>query len=233
MVHTVVMAGEGEYESHLTMRAVAKDFERQLGHDVSFCTPDIIEDYPDFPESRFSGLEALNDADLLVIYTRFRRLPDEQMKLFTGYIERHGPVVGLRTSTHAFHYPHGSEWEHWNDGFGRDVLGTPWVTHHGHSSTTEVKRLPGNDHEVLEGVEDEFSSPSWLYVVRCEDNCRPLLWGEPVNPERDAQPGPLCWAREPDRRRIVYTSLGHQGDFEVPSFRRLVVNAARWCTGTT
>jgi uncharacterized protein len=229
MVHTVVMAGEGEYESHLTMQVVAKDFEQQLGHRVTFSRPDILEDYPEFPISRFSQLEALEDADLLVVYTRFRRLPDEQMQLFVDYLDRRGPVVGLRTSTHAFRYPPGSGWEHWNDGFGREVLGSPWVTHHGHSSTTIVKRRPGVDHAVLRGVDDEFSSPSWLYVVRCEDGCSPLLWGEPVNPEREPEPGPLCWTRESHGRRVFYTSLGQQGDFEIPSFRNLILNAARWC----
>jgi uncharacterized protein len=231
MVHTVVMAGEGEYESHLTMQTVAKDLEQQLGHQVSFCRPDILEDYPDFPVSRFAGLEALNDADLLVVYTRFRRLPDDQMQLFVDYLERRAPVVGLRTSTHAFRYPSGSKWEQWNDGFGRDVLGSPWISHHGHSSTTIVRRLPGIDHPVLEGVEEEFSSPSWLYVVTCQEDCSPLMWGEPVNPECEPAPGPVAWARDNDGWRVLYTSLGQQGDFEIPSFRRLLVNGARWCAG--
>jgi uncharacterized protein len=228
MISTVVVAGDGEYESHQTMQVVAKDIEQQLGHHVSFCSPDIIEDNPGFPVSSFAGLEALADADLLVIFTRFRRLPEEQMQLFVDYVSRNGPVVGLRTATHAFHYPEGSKWEYWNDGFGRDVLGSPWIAHHGHSSTTVVRRAPGEDHEVLEGVEDEFSSPSWLYLVELEEGCRPLLLGEPVNPERAPQLGPVCWVREADRR-VLSTTLGQQGDFNIPSFRRLLVNAARWC----
>jgi uncharacterized protein len=228
MPQTVVMAGDGEYESQQTMRVVAEDIGQHLGHQVSFCSPDIIEDFPEFPVSRFTGLEALIEADLLIIFTRFRQLPDDQMQLFADYVARNGPVVGLRTSTHAFHYPRGSKWEYWNDGFGRDVLGSPWISHHGHSSTTAVRRVSGERHEVLEGVDDEFTSPSWLYVVNLEDGCKPLLLGEPVNPESAPEPGPVCWARE-SGRRVVYTSLGQQRDFEIPSFRRLLVNAARWC----
>ena len=232
MIQTVVMAGEGEYESHVTMRSVAEDLEKKLGHHVTFSTPDVVEDVPDFPLSRFSDLDTLKDADLLVVYTRFRRLPDEQMQLVVDYVERAGPVVGLRTSTHAFHYAEGSPWEQWNDGFGRDVLGTPWVSHHGHSSTTAVKRVATASHEVLEGVDPAFVSPSWLYRVRLEQGCSSLLWGDPIMPESPSEPGPVCWARD-GSRRVLYTSLGHPGDFAMPSFRRLLVNAARWCTAPT
>jgi type 1 glutamine amidotransferase len=229
MIRTVVLAGEPEYEAHLSMQAVAEDLERVLGHRVSFCVPDVIPDEPDFPISRFAGLEALSDADLLVVFTRFRRLEDDQMQRIIDYIERGAPVVGLRTSTHAFHYP-GSPWAQWNEGFGRDVLGSPWVSHHGHSSTTTVKGLPGVHHPVLDGVDEEFSSPSWLYRVELEPWCVQVLWGDPIAPESPPQPGPVCWVRDDSVRKVVYTSLGHPGDFQIPSFRRLLVNAARWCT---
>src|SRR5262249_24035696 len=48
------------------------------------------------------GLDALKTADLMVIFTRFRRLPDEQMKHVVDYVESGKPVIGLRTATHAF-----------------------------------------------------------------------------------------------------------------------------------
>jgi uncharacterized protein len=62
LIHTVVMAGEGEYESHITMRSVADDIGTKLGHRVTFSTPDVVEDVPDFPVSRFSDLDTLKDA---------------------------------------------------------------------------------------------------------------------------------------------------------------------------
>ena len=38
----------------------------------------------------------------LVIFTRFRDLPDDQMKHLVEYIESGRPIIGLRTATHAF-----------------------------------------------------------------------------------------------------------------------------------
>ena len=38
----------------------------------------------------------------MMIFTRFRALPDEQMKYIVDYLEAGKPVVGLRTATHAF-----------------------------------------------------------------------------------------------------------------------------------
>ena len=40
MTSTVVIAGEGEYQSDRTMRQVADDLERDLGHKVTYCVPE-------------------------------------------------------------------------------------------------------------------------------------------------------------------------------------------------
>jgi hypothetical protein len=224
MTRVTILAGEGEYGSHEAMRIVAADLREQLGAEISYRTPDVLDDYPEFPESTFGGLDELRTADLLVIYTRFRRLPDDEMAALRDY---GGPVIGLRTSTHAFHYPPGSVWESWNDGFGRDVLGSPWISHHGHSSSTDVSRYPGVDHPVLTGI-DQFRSRSWLYRVDLSPGCIPLLHGDPVDPEDEPTPGAVAWVRD-NERRVFYASLGHPEDFELPEFRRLLVNAAGWC----
>src|SRR5262245_24693004 len=115
----VVLAGEGEYGSDQTMRGVAADLQAEFGTQVSYQVPDVLPDYPDFPSSSFGGLDALASADLLVIYTRFRRLPDAEMAALAQYTARGGAVLGLRTSTHAFSFPPESQWASWNDGFGR------------------------------------------------------------------------------------------------------------------
>ena len=56
------------------------------------------------PERRdnIPGLEALETADLMVLFTRFRDLPDDQMKHVVDYVESGRPIIGLRTATHAF-----------------------------------------------------------------------------------------------------------------------------------
>ncbi len=38
----------------------------------------------------------------MIILTRFRNLPDEQMKHIADYVNSGRPIIGLRTATHAF-----------------------------------------------------------------------------------------------------------------------------------
>jgi len=234
MNRVVVLAGEGEYESNRTMVAVADDVRRQLPDvDVVYRAPDVLEDFPTFPKSSFGDLTPLREADLLVVFTRFRVLPDSEMDELVRYVERGGNVIGLRTSTHAFHFDDESPWAWWNDGFGRDVLGSPWVSHHGHSSSTDVSRIPGEDHAVLDGIPPEFHVRSGLYRVDLQPDCRPLLQGEAVDPESTPTPSPVAWVRELERSRVFFTSLGHPDDFVETPFRRLLVNAVRWCLADT
>jgi uncharacterized protein len=229
VTRVVVLAGEGEYGSDQTMRGVAADLRSQLGAEVSFRVPDVLPDYPEFPRSSFGDLADLATADLLVIYTRFRQLPEPEMAALAAYRARGGAVLGLRTSTHAFRFPPGSPWTEWNDGFGRDVLGTPWISHHGHSSHTIVSREPGCAHPVLDGLPSSFASRSWLYRAELSAGCSPVLHGEPVAAEDEPTPGPVAWTREVRGGRVFFTSLGHPEDFTLDPFRRLLVNAARWC----
>ena len=80
------------------------------------------------------GLEALKSADLMVIFTRFRALPDNQMKYIDDYLKSGKPVMGIRTATHAFNFDKDSDSnytqygnyyegdiEEWHGGFGRLV----------------------------------------------------------------------------------------------------------------
>ena len=38
----------------------------------------------------------------MIIATRFRDLPDDQMKEVVDYVESGRPIMGMRTATHAF-----------------------------------------------------------------------------------------------------------------------------------
>ena len=48
------------------------------------------------------GLSNLDDADLMVIQTRWRVLPDDQMAPIDRFLKAGKPVIALRTATHAF-----------------------------------------------------------------------------------------------------------------------------------
>ncbi len=231
MSEILVAVGDPEYYSHESMPAFAEVW-RAAGHDVTVAASSVVEDEPDFPVSEFVGLEALAGADLLVIYTRFRVLPDAQMALFEDYLDSGRPVLGLRTSSHAFRFPAESRWHSWNDGFGRYVLGTPWISHHGHASRTRVSVLPeAKEHPILAGVTPDFEVRSWLYHVRIppEKHVEPLLHGTPIDTAIEPEPGPVAWTTTNNGGRVFYTSLGHRDDFDVPAVRTLINNAVDWC----
>jgi uncharacterized protein len=229
----VVLAGEPEYDAHETMVSVADEFARAVGATVEFRVPDVIEDEPDFPLSTFGDLGVLDDADLLVVYTRFRNLADADMRALERYLAGTRPVIGLRTSTHAFHFPPDSAWAPWNERFGREVLGSPWISHHGHSSSTDVELAPDAPGALTAGLPQRFHARSWLYVVDPAPWATPVLVGEPVAPETDARPGPVAWCGEPNGRRTFYTSLGHPDDLALPPVRRLLSNAVAWALGVS
>ena len=233
MKRIAFLIGEPEYSSHVTMPGVAEELSKRHGYRTTLCVTSVVPDEPDFAPSEFSNLASLAEADLMVVYTRFRVLPDRQMESIRAYLDSGRPVAGLRTSTHAFHFPAGSPWQPWNDGFGRDVFGTPWISHHGHSSRTDVSVVErAKGHPILDGVAGRFAVRSWLYhVLPLSKPCEPLLWGSPIAPECSPQANPVAWTTVHNGARVFFTTLGHPEDFEIPSFRSLLGNGIRWAAG--
>lgn len=223
----VFVTGDDEYRSEYSMPMVARILEKHHGMRTAVAyarpTPQTADN--------IEGLDALKNADLAVFYLRWRRLPDEQMKLILDYLNSGRPLAGLRTSTHSFQYPKGNPHERWNDGFGIEVFGQKWIRHHGHRSTTTVRIVAdGAKHAVLRGVQPEFRVPSWLYhVAPLHGDSAPVLEGIAVNPEgRDTSPQPVAWTKTYKGARVFFTTLGHPEDFRVESVRRLIVNGILW-----
>jgi uncharacterized protein len=228
--HVVFVTGDDEYKSEETMPALAKVLESKYGmrSTVVYARPT--------PQTKdnIEGLEALKTADLMVMYLRFRALPEEQLKHILDYVESGKPMVGLRTSTHAFQYPKDHPRVALNTDFGRQVWGQRWLRHHGAKSSTDVTVAPGQEnHPILKGVDKSFRQRSWLYVVLpLEGDCQPLLIGRAVNPQtEDAGPQPVAWTKTYKGARVFFTTLGHPEDFEAPSMRNLVINGIRWALG--
>ena len=232
--HVVFVTGDDEYRSEITMPMIAAILEKAHGFRTSIAyarpkpqTKDNIE-----------GLEALDTADLLVMFTRFRALPEDQLQHILQFVESGKPVVGLRTSTHAFLYPDGHARQALNDGFGRDVFGQKWITHHGAQSSTDVAVHAANaSHAILRGV-GPFRARSWLYhVAPLNGEATVLLDGTTVNSNKTARQAefpptqPVAWTRQYKKSRVFFTTLGHPDDFAQESMRRLVVNAIYWALG--
>ena len=174
----VFVTGDEEYRSEESMPMLAAILQRDHGVDpvVLFSQTDgaIDRDRPD----HIPGLEALADADLLVLFTRFRALPPDQMRHVVNYVQSGRPVVGFRTGTHAFLYPgghpHADEFGAWNEEKIAALVGQRWIKHHGHFADgenflTEVTEssdagAPGES-LILNGVDTPFRAYSWLYHV--------------------------------------------------------------------
>ncbi len=238
MPHIVFVTGENEYKSEQTIPLLAQKAQGETGslatvlHDSNITdawTPKIGERINSIP-----GFETILSADLIVLYLRFRQLPEDQAALLQQYIDAGKPVMAFRTSTHAFNYAPGDPLEKWNR-FGAEVLGAPWIHHYGHESSTDVEILPeAAAHPILRGVEPKFHARSWLYQVKPHyppPDAVPLLVGTSVGPSerKERQPNPVAWTRTLQTgNRVFTTTLGHPDDFSIPTFQRLAVNGILW-----
>lgn len=237
--HIVFVLGDHEYSGEVTLPLLAAHLEKDKN---IRCT--ILKSVPDQNgETDIPNLAALRRADLAVFFLRWRRLPAEQLAHIDAYMKSGKPMFGLRTTSHAFNYPKGSELEPWNR-WAAEAFGAPpgWGadghTHFGHDASTDVEIIPeARSHPVLQGVAPRFHVRSWLYRVLPKwppaDATR-LLMGTAVNPNKPAEPNPVAWTwKNRYGGRVFFTTMGHPEDFEVEAFQRLLVNAVYWCLGET
>ncbi|GIW88371.1 MAG: hypothetical protein KatS3mg108_2695 [Isosphaeraceae bacterium] len=257
----VLVCGDEEYRSEEALPQLAKILAQRHGFDCTVLFPIDKTDGTINPEERSNipGLEALRDADLLILFTRFRDLPDEQMMELVDYIESGRPILALRTSTHAFALESSPTYRRysWNardpeGGFGRQVLGETWVSHHGDHGrqSTRGRIAPGmGDHPLCRGIADgEIWGPTDVYGVRLPlpGDSQPILLGEVVqgmSPNDPPLPGPkndpmmpIAWIRTytgaaGKPARVFTTTMGASQDLESEGLRRLLVNATYWALG--
>jgi hypothetical protein len=191
----VLVSGDEEYRSEEALTQLAKILATHHGFTCTVLyaiDPETGEISPN-TQTNIPGLEALRSADLLVIATRFRNLPDAQMQEIDGYLKQGKPVVGMRTATHAFNLPEDSAFHHYgwkqtgprmSQGFGRQVLGETWINHHGDHGKESTRGIlaPGAaDHPILRGINDgDIWGPSDVYGVRLPlpEEARPLVLGQ-------------------------------------------------------
>jgi uncharacterized protein len=252
--HIVFVSGEEEYRSEESFPMIARILQRETGAKVSFCFSVDSAGYIDPNNTRhIAGLEKLKDADLMVIFARFRALPEEELKYITDYVESGKPIIGLRTSTHAFLYQEDSL-KHMNNEWPTKVFGQQWITHHGHfddgnKPLTSVyfahKMMP----PILRGVKP-FDAFSWLYHVdggewKLQGDCNILLHGKSLksnheidgNLDKFPSINPVAWTKTYKTQsgissKVFFTTLGHPYDFKDASMRKLLLNSILWALDT-
>ena len=108
----VLISGDEEFRSEEALPQLGKILAKRHGFDCTVLfaiDPKTGEINPNVTNN-IPGLEKLKDADLMVLFTRMRNLPDDQMKHIVDYVESGRPIVALRTSTHAFQLPKDSKY---------------------------------------------------------------------------------------------------------------------------
>jgi len=253
--HIVLVSGDEEYRSEEALPELARILATYHGFR---CTVLFALD-PDGTvnpnrSDNIPGLEALDHADLMILFTRFRDLPDDQMKHIVDYVNAGKPIVAIRTATHAFapkSSPTYAKWgwnnKEWEGGFGKQVLGETWVNHHGEhgkQSTRAMFASGQEDNPILRGIRDgEIWVRTDVYEVRLPlaAGITPLLYGRVLtgmNPGDPPLPGPkndpmmpIAWTKTYNGGRIFTTTMGSALDLENAGFRRLLVNASYWAVG--
>lgn len=239
--HVVLVVGTRHYSPEQTMPLLAEELKR-----FGFRTTLVMGEGD--PEKKtknvLPGIEALKEADVAIFFLRFLKLPDSEWKYVEDYIKSGKPVIGLRTSNHAFKYPKDHPRYEWNDGFGRRVLGGPYVVHQ--SGQTEIKVVGKHrKHPIMTHVDKTaWTSPGTLYLTRLEGGCIPLVTGTGTGKARlvvrdwgtvqvhAEEADIVAWAWENEWGGKVFgTSFGHPGDFAEEAFTRMLVNSVFWATG--
>ncbi len=256
----VLVSGDEEYRSEEALPQLAKILSKHHGFKCTVLFA-VDKDGTIDPNTNnnIPGLESLRTADLMIIATRFRNLPDDQMKEVVDYVESGRPVIGMRTATHAFNLDSKSKYARysWNSkepegGFGRQVLGETWISHHGShgkQSTRGIIAADAKDHPIAKGIKDgEIWGPTDVYGVRLPlpDDSKPIVLGQvvvdmtregkPLEGKKNDPMMPVAWtksykAENGKSARVFTTTMGAATDLASEGVRRMLVNATYWTLG--
>jgi type 1 glutamine amidotransferase len=253
--HIVLIAGDQEYRSEEALPQLARILSTRHGFKctVLYCINPkdgtIDPDQPNIP-----GLEALDNADLMIVFMRWLDLPDEQLKHIVRYVESGRPVIGMRTATHSFKLSASKDYQRytwdskeWDGGFGRQVLGETWVAHHGRhgkQSTRGIIAQGQETHPILRGIKDgEIWGPTDVYKVHLPlpGDSQPLILGQvlegmqptdkPVAGPQNDPMMPVAWVKTYNKARVFNTTMGSSQDLLNEPLRRMLVNACYWAVG--
>ena len=246
----VLVAGDEEYRTEESMPMLAKILSQKHGFECKVLFPwDKSGKYID-PNNQqgVRGWHHLKGADLMLIGTRFRRPTPEEAKHVTDFLNAGKPIIGIRTSTHAF-TGSGSFGDKISYGqFGPLVMGEGWVSHHGRHKVEGARGIieaKNAAHPILKGVTDVFG-PSDVYgIKRLTDKDTILMRGAvtatmaPDSSFVDAKNDPmqpLAWLHPytaPNGKvgTTFCTTMGASVDLVSEDLRRMIVNAAYFLTG--
>lgn len=257
----VLISGDEQYRSEEALPQLGKILCKRHGFEctVLFAIDPKTGAINPMVTDNIPGLEALKTADLMILATRARNLPDEQMQHIVDYVNSGRPIVGLRTATHAFANPtsqkfsrYAMQGQEWPQGFGGEVLGEGWSGHQGKTNVNSTRAVfaPGaSGNVILKGIRSgDIWVPSNVYAVKYprRGDTDSLLLGQvlegmrpydkPVDGPLNNPMAPIAWTKlynsaSGKQARTFTTTMGAAQDLENESLRRLIVNASLWALG--
>lgn len=251
--NVVLISGDEEYRSEEAMPMLGKLLAERHGFKCTVLFPIDKKTGEINPneQTNIPGMAAVADADFVILALRFRELPDADTKFLFDHVEAGKPLLGLRTSTHAFKYgrlkdsPY-AKWsfnsKEYSGGFGRQILGETWINHHGKhggESTRGVIDETNKAHPLVRGVEDVWGDTDVYGIKKLPEDAKVLIHGQviagmkptdpPVEGKKNDPMMPIAWVRED--MKVICSTMGSATDFVHPGLRRFVVNSAYWATG--
>lgn len=241
--HIVLIAGDEEYRSEESCPMLAKILNKHYGFKTTVLfSVDPVDGFVDpNNQKNLPGLAAVNSADVVIIGTRFRDLPDDQLQPFADYLNAGKPVIGFRTATHAFRGASALGGIQWKN-FGPAILGEGWVSHYGRHKSEGARGVLSEKHKghaILRGVNSIFADSDVYTVKRVSDeNATVLVRGEvtdSLKPDSKTVAGKelqsSSWLKtyktsEGKKEGSAFcTTMGSSSDFQSEGLRRLVINA--------
>lgn len=235
----VFVTGGDEYQSRERMKPFAERLEKDFGFNIIYIADeapgaDTDPDHDPKP-TVLPDADRIKEADLMVVYMRFRNWEPKSLKLFMEHFEAGKPAVAIRTTTHAF----------WKDRtFSPRYFGGHYKTHYTSRIVCQVNPAHA-DHPMVRGVERKWGQGEGPYVsVPLTEGVTPVVFSYGHFREREDSPGigndsydspnyPVAWAFDDGGARRAMITLGSYrvGDLKADYFQNLFYNSVYWALG--
>ncbi len=217
--HVAILVSDDHYHADKTLPVFAGELRDRWGCYVTVLHGEGTAD--------IRHIDELDKADVLVLFIRRLALPERQLAKVREFLADGKPLVALRTASHAFDIkkpgPEGTA--QWPE-FDAEVLGGNYHNHGPSAAGSDIAPADGAEgHPLLKGVEPArwHSTGSLYFTAPIHEDATLVQVGRIAD-----RAEPLTWTRSRGKARVLYTGLGHPNDFDVPAFRRLLVNAIFW-----
>ncbi len=205
MLNLCMLSGSFEYDSEASLNIFKTFVQKHYPIQANLVVYTSEDDDPD--------LAPLDDADVLLVFTRRLNTTGASLKRFQTYCEQGKPLVGIRTASHAY--------QNWLE-FDKIVLGGDYQGHYGKGPAVQLETVIP-EHPILNDI-PKFESYGSLYKnPALRNDTSVLLMGH-----TDEHSEPVAWTRMHHGGRIFYTSLGHQQDFTLEPFLRFLAQSVLW-----